>query len=100
MRLHVSGACRGRGGGGPGAWRGRPGASGLYPWRISWRIIGGSLIAAVLLLALPLFALAAVALVYPILLMVMLLWPSGGAVAIERWREIAAVLSGPDVLAS
>ncbi len=83
-----------------GIWRGRPGPRGLYGWRPAWRIVGGSVLLAAVVLALPLLALASLAVAYPVLLAVALLWPSGGAAAIERWREAAAWISGPVVLGS
>jgi hypothetical protein len=52
------------------------------------------------LLALPLAALVALALAYPVLLTVQLLWPPGGAAAVERWRELAAWISGPAIVGS
>jgi hypothetical protein len=82
-----------------GAWRGRPGPRGLYGWRASWRLLAVSLIVAVGLLGLPLLILAALALAYPVLLLVGLLWPPGLS-AMARWHALGAWISGPEVLAS
>jgi hypothetical protein len=81
-----------------GGWPARPGPRRLYGWRPAWRVMGGGLIVAACLLALPLAALAALAVAYPLLLPIQLLWPDVGAAAIERWREIAALVSGPVVV--
>jgi hypothetical protein len=85
---------------GSGAWRGHPGPRGLYPWRPTWRVIGAALIAAAVLLALPLALLAVLMVAYPVLLAVALIWPSGMVPTMDVWRDAASLVSGPDVLGS
>ncbi len=83
-----------------GIWRAAQGPRGLYRWRPIWRFVGGCALAAVGMLSLPLLGLAALAGAYPVLLTLGLLWPTGGAAAIERWRDLAAWIGGPTVLGS
>lgn len=83
-----------------GAWCGRPGPRALYSWRRPWRILTVALIASVGLLALPLGALAVLAIVYPLCLAIALVAPSVGAALVERWHDATAFVVGPSLLAS
>jgi hypothetical protein len=81
-----------------GAWRSLRGATQLYGWRTGWRLLGGSVLVAVLLLLLPIAVLALLAAGYPLLLLVTLLAPAAGAAALASWRELASSVSGPQML--
>jgi hypothetical protein len=81
-----------------GLWLGSPGPARLYPWRGRWRVLAASVGMAALLLVLPLLAVAAAALAYPLVLAVMFLWPPGGEVLMARWAGAVTWLISPAVL--
>lgn len=83
-----------------GAWRGRPGPRGMYPWRPVWRLLAATVLGATGLLALPLLLVAGLMLIYPALLVVALVAPAVGGAWVEHWRDAIAWVSGPVVLGS
>lgn len=81
-----------------GLWLGTPGPARLYPWRGRWRALAASIGVAALLLVLPLLAVVATALAYPVVLALMFVWPAAGDAAMARWAGTVLWLISPAVL--
>lgn len=78
-----------------GLWRDQPGLGRLYRWRWPWRMLAVLLLAALLALLTPLLAILAVAVTYPVALVLQLAAGAGGTAAARRLFEFAAVVQDP-----
>ena len=75
-----------------------PGVTGLYPWRTVLRVIAWSLAASLAIVALPIAAVAAGAIVFPIDFLLRLVGAGGTAGLVGRYVDVAQAAFAPEAL--